>query len=69
MIDLNLVQQLSTSEKIQLMEALWQSFDVKKDSDALSPAWHETVLTQRKALVESGQSQWMSLQEVRAQFE
>jgi putative addiction module component (TIGR02574 family) len=69
MIDLNMVQQLTTPEKIQLMEALWQSFDAQKDTQAVSPAWHESVLTERKNLVDSGQAQWMSLQEVRAQFE
>ena len=59
MIDLNMVQQLSTPEKIQLMEALWQSFNVQKDTQAVSPAWHESVLTERKTLVDSGQAQWM----------
>jgi hypothetical protein len=66
MIDLKIVQHLSIAEKIQLMKALWQSFDAQKDTQAIFPAWHETVLTERKTLVDSEQAQWMSLQEVRA---
>jgi len=69
MIDISMVQKLSTSEKVQLMEALWQSFDAQKDTQAISPAWHESVLQERLALVDAGQAQWISLQEVRAQFQ
>ena len=46
------LQQLSTPEKLRLMEDLWADLSGK---EVLSPAWHGDVLAERDRLVESGE--------------
>lgn len=50
-VSINL-KQLSTPEKLQLMEALWHDLS---DSDVPSPDWHADVLTERDHLISSGE--------------
>ena len=46
MTQLNL-QTLQSSEKIELMEQLWDSLQQNADTDELIPDWHEAVVSQR----------------------
>ena len=51
-VDLTL-NELSFSEKLNLMEALWA--DLSRDEKKLkSPAWHETVLKDREEAFRAG---------------
>ena len=40
------------SEKIQLMESLWES--LSNDTVSAIPSWHSDVLTERRALLDQG---------------
>jgi hypothetical protein len=55
------VRQLSATEKIALMERLWESLS---DSDALSepPEWHETILRERE-------TEWKARDDVAQEWE
>ncbi|MEA1933785.1 MAG: addiction module protein [Thermodesulfobacteriota bacterium] len=53
-IDLPL-SQFTFAQKLDLMEAVWS--DLAMDEKALeSPAWHETVLRDRKKAMEAGKA-------------
>jgi hypothetical protein len=47
------LDQMTTAEKLRLMEALWA--DLSRDESFESPAWHEQVLKEREERVRSGQ--------------
>lgn len=48
------LDQMTTTEKLSVMESLWK--DLSKNPDAYeSPDWHRDVLAERDARVEEGQ--------------
>ena len=52
------LDQMTTAEKLRLMETLW--VDLSQHDDQLpSPAWHETVLKDRQARLDSGQETFL----------
>ena len=54
MTQLNL-QTLQSSEKIELMEQLWDSLQQNADTDELIPDWHEAVISQRLDKLQRGE--------------
>ena len=56
---------MSLSEKLQVMEALWE--DLSRNSDALdSPAWHETVLEEREKRIAAGEAHFTDWETAKA---
>jgi len=52
------LKEMSTEEKIQAMEALWE--DLCRNADSLaSPSWHEDILQQRERMVAEGVDQFV----------
>jgi len=41
------IKKMSTSERLQTMEALWDSL-LYENGEIESPQWHETILEKRK---------------------
>ena len=58
------VSRLSKAEQLQTMEWLWASLS-KKAEEIESPAWHGEVLAARKAKVDSGDAQFLSVQQLK----
>jgi putative addiction module component (TIGR02574 family) len=58
------VSRLSKAEQLQTMEWLWASLS-KKPEEVESPAWHGDVLAARKAKVDSGEAQFLSVQQLK----
>jgi len=56
---------MSTKERLQVMEALWDSF-MEEDSKVESPEWHRDILEERKRKIEKGEAEFISLNELRA---
>jgi hypothetical protein len=52
------LQQMTTSEKLRLMEALWQDLS-SKDTEVISPEWHGEVLAERDRLIRSGEESFV----------
>ena len=50
------VQQLSRSEKLKLMEVLWEDLS-RVDSEVESPAWHAEELAATERRLAEGQEQ------------
>lgn len=47
------IEKLSVTEKIQVMESLWDSLCTNADN-INSPAWHSEVLQQREEMLNDG---------------
>ncbi|HDL64308.1 MAG TPA: acyl-protein synthetase [Proteobacteria bacterium] len=66
------IEKMSRTEKLQIMEALWDDLS-KPEADVDSPAWHNDVLKETEARVASGQERiadWETAKrELRKRFE
>ncbi|MBN2092525.1 addiction module protein, partial [candidate division KSB1 bacterium] len=59
------IEMMNFRERLQAMELLWYYF-LKDESKIDSPAWHEEILQNRKARIDSGESKFISLDELKA---
>lgn len=59
------ISEMSIIEKLQTMEALWDSL-LEKEHEIESPEWHEAILKERMEKVESGKAKFISLDELKA---
>lgn len=48
------LQEMTTPDKLRLMEALWQNLSAGGNSEVPSPEWHGEILAQRDRLIDSG---------------
>jgi hypothetical protein len=58
------IQKMTNAERLQAMEALWEALCLE-EKEPESPAWHEEVLADRKRTLDSGEAQFLSLDEVK----
>jgi putative addiction module component (TIGR02574 family) len=59
------IPKLSVEEKLQTMEALWQSLSSKPDA-VESPAWHENELRDCERDIQSGESNFIDWEKAKA---
>jgi putative addiction module component (TIGR02574 family) len=59
------IEKMSTIDRLQAMEALWDSFMAEK-SEIDSPEWHRDIIEERKRKIENGKAEFISLEELRA---
>lgn len=52
------LQEMTTPDKLRLMEALWQNLSIT-DSKVASPQWHGEVLAERDRLTDSGEEEFI----------
>jgi putative addiction module component (TIGR02574 family) len=60
----NAVPRLSIAERLQAMEWLWASLS-KQQQDIESPEWHGEVLAARQAKVDSGEVQFLTVDQLK----
>ena len=48
------LQEMTTPDKLRLMEKLWRNLSMT-DSEVASPEWHREVLAERDRLIDSGE--------------
>ena len=53
---------LSSSERLQMMEILWNS--IRKDEPP-SPAWHGEILAARRAKADAGEAEFITVPELK----
>lgn len=58
------LKKMSTSERLQAMEALWESLRYEGDVIEI-PAWHEKILQERKARIAGGEAKFITLAELK----
>ncbi|HEX9975151.1 MAG TPA: addiction module protein [bacterium] len=51
-------EQMSISEKLRIMEFLWDDL-CRTESDIPSPQWHESVLMERENLINNGRDEFI----------
>jgi putative addiction module component (TIGR02574 family) len=59
------IKKMSRIERLQAMEALWDSL-IDEESEIESPGWHRDILEERKMKIENGQTEFISLEKLRA---
>ena len=59
------IKKMSTIERLQSMEALWDSL-LEDESEIESPKWHGEVLEERKKQMESGRTEFMTLEALKS---
>jgi len=58
---------MTVSEKLQLMEALWE--DLSRNADAVeSPEWHREVLEDREQRIASGEARFSDWEQAKAEI-
>jgi len=59
------LSEMTLSEKLQVMEALWD--DLSRNADTLeSPEWHRDVLEERERRIASGEARFTDWEEAKA---
>lgn len=59
------IKKMNTMERLQAMEALWDSL-LYEGTEIESPEWHKDILDERKEKIESGNAKFVSLNELKA---
>jgi len=55
---------MSVGERLQAIELLWSSISRSSHSPE-SPAWHEGVLAARRAKIEAGEAEFLTIDQLR----
>lgn len=58
------IEGMTTAERLQAMEQLWDAISRDKN-DVASPEWHGEVLAARKAMVQRGEAKFLSMDQLR----
>jgi putative addiction module component (TIGR02574 family) len=61
------ISRMSSTERMEAMELLWDSFS-KEGIDYPSPDWHAEVLSKRSQIIDSDQATWLSVDELQARL-
>lgn len=67
MLAMEQISRMSSSERVEAMELLWESFS-KEGIDYPSPDWHGKVLAERSEMIESGNATWLTVDELQARL-
>ena len=59
------ISKMSLQERLQTMEALWDSLS-HESPEIKSPKWHEEILLERKEKVKNGTAKFISLDELKS---
>ena len=59
------ISKMEKIEKLQTMEAIWDSF-IHEDESIESPEWHRDILLSRKKRIEEGKAVFLSVNELRS---
>ncbi len=64
MIAAEQIERMTLAQRMEAMELLWRSLSAEADRVA-SPAWHRDVLQQRRAKIESGKAEFLTIAELK----
>lgn len=67
MLEGHQISGMSAMERVEAMELPWESFS-KDGIDYPSPEWHQKVLEDRSAIIDSDAAQWLSVDELQARL-
>jgi len=58
------IKKMSTIERLQTMEVLWNTI-LYEDDGIDSPEWHNEILEERKSKIENGKAEFISLKKLK----
>jgi len=58
------IKKMSTIERLQTMEVLWNTI-LYEDDGIDSPEWHNEILEERKSKIENGKAEFISLKNLK----
>lgn len=58
------ISELSSAERLEAMEALWDSL-IHDENELNSPDWHGEILKQRKKDIDNGKAEYISLSDLK----
>lgn len=61
------LREVTTPDKLRLMEALWQNLSMTAE-EIVSPQWHGEVLAERDRLIESGEETFIDWETAKKQL-
>ena len=61
------IESMNTVERLQAIELLWTSIS-RSSANVSSPAWHGEVLAARKARVDAGEGNFLTIDELRSRL-
>jgi hypothetical protein len=67
MIESSQIEKMSVTERLQVMDQLWESLTHYSD-EIPSPDWHQDVLADRKARALRGEAKFLTLAELRSRL-
>jgi hypothetical protein len=58
------IEQMTLAERMETMELLWRSIS-RSPGRVVSPAWHGEVLQERRAKIESGKAEFLTIAQLK----
>ena len=58
------IQKMNTVERLQAMEMLWDAL-LHDEVEVESPGWHQGIIKERIAKIDSGEAKFLSLKELK----
>lgn len=63
-MDFNAINKMTQEEKLRAMEALWDAL-THGETEPPSPVWHAEVLASRRAKMDAGEANFVTLEELK----
>ena len=67
MIESSELERMSVTERLQVMDQLWDSLN-RCDDEIPSPDWHQDILSERKARAQRGEAKFLTLDQLRSRL-
>ena len=64
MLEAAQIDRMSTAERLQAMEQLWEAL-CSSDEEIPSPSWHGEVLADRRGRAQRGEARFLTLEQLR----
>ena len=61
------IKKMSIQERLKTMEHIWDSL-CHEEIQPESPAWHETILTERKKMIDSPDAKFLTIEQLRKRY-
>jgi len=68
MLETAKIEKMSVSERLQVMEQLWDAL-CRDAHEMASPEWHRDVLADRKARAQRGEAKFLTLDQLRTRLQ
>ena len=67
MIETSEIERMSVTERLQVMDQLWDSLN-RSGEEIPSPDWHQEILADRKARAQRGEAKFLTLDQLRSRL-